>query len=373
MTRFIKYLLNEAKTSQTEDLHEIFFALSVLGEISNDKSLSNISNLTQLLVFINKIKSKLGKTQETIDMINNYIEGDLDSKQLSLLKDANKAGAIATKAIINGYNIKKNDIVSVERVFGAGESGTKIIADDKVIVNIKSGKDTIAVSLKYGAGQFNNLSVNKIIKSLYGINLGSGGILANVYKTNYGKKAIDNALQFYVKSINDNENIDIIPNNIKYPQFKKYSAKDRTIYRKAYKNLDKSIQNKYLNMKMNIHNAMDVFFDDNKSPQPSQDDYVELLSYLLRAEPDTSYLYVAKGGAKTFFIPSQDALRNHEFEINVKKTKKTGGSYKRDIDIKVGGNVIIGVDLNFRWSQGQFMGEYSQKGSRFNFDKNFKW
>lgn len=372
MSKFYNWL-NEAKTSQTEDLHEIFFALSILGKISKDNSFGSVNSIDEILNFIEKNKSKLGKKNETVNTLKEYIEGELDPKQKSLLKDAHKAGKSAIKEIIDGYNIKINDVVSVERVFGAGESGTKVIADDKVVVQIKSGKDTISISLKYGAGQFNNLSVPFIIKKLYGIEI--KGILDAVYKTSYGKRAIDDTLRYYISKINEN-NPDIedkIDNNITFDKFKRLSMPRRKVYRKLYSNLDNKIKDEYLNKKIKIHEAIDSFLDDNKTPIPSQEDYIELLSYLLRSEKDTSYLYVAKGGKKTLFMPSEDALRNHEFDIKVKKSKKTGASYKRDVDIYVDGKKIIGVDLNFRWSQGQFMGDYSQKGSKLEFDKNFDW
>ena len=380
MTRFIKYLNEkekEHKTTQTEDLHEIFFALAILGQISNGTSIKSFTSLQEILDFISKNKKKLGKVDETKSTLKNYIEGELDSKQIKLLKDADTAGKTAIEKIKAGYNIEDDKIVSVERVFGVGESGKKIIADDKVNIKIKSGSDTVLVSLKYGEGQFNNLSIPYTIKKLYGIDI--KGILSDIYnKTEYGKMAIDNALKYYISEINKQfsekiENKIKIKNSITYKDFKNIKKDIRIVYRKLYTDLNNKSKKEYGKKKKEIHKAIGAFLDDVKSPIPTQENYVELLTFLLRAEPDTSYLYVAKGGKKVFFMPSQDALKRHEYTIDLKKTKETATGYKRDIDILVNGELVIGVDLNFRWSQGQFMGEYSQKGSRIVVNQNFKW
>jgi hypothetical protein len=375
--RLEEYLITEARkaTTSTEDLHEIFFALSIAGYIQGNNQLNKVDNLTDLLSFIDNVKGKLGKKKETIDVVKIHIQDEFTKKQTSILTDAYKAGIIAIKEIMDGYNIKKNDVTSVERVFGAGASGTKIVADDKVIVNLKSGNDTISVSLKYGAGQFNNLSVKMILKYLYGINI-ERGILKEVYKTPYGKKAIDNTLHYFISEINkidwEDDNLKL-NDNIDYASYNKKPANIRNIYKGFYENLSGSVKTTYLKSKEKINDAIDMFLDDAQSPVPSQDDYVTLLSYMVRAEPDTSYLYVAKGGAKTFFIPSQDAIRNHKIEIDIKAKERTGRAYKRDLDIKVDGNVIIQMDLNFRWSSGQFIGDYGHKGSKLEVDNYFDW
>jgi len=375
--RLEEYLITEARkaTTSTEDLHEIFFALSIAGYIQGNNQLNKVDNLTDLLSFIDSVKSKLGKKKETIEVVKRHIQDEFTSKQTSILTDAHKAGIIAIIEIMNGYNIKENDVTCVERVFGAGDSGTKIIADDKVTVKISSGDDTISVSLKYGTGQFNNLSIQLILKYLYGINI-EKGILNEVYKTSYGKKAINNTLHYYISEINK---MDWANNNLKlddkidYASYNKKSADIRNIYKGFYEHLSKSTKTIYLKSKEKINDAIDMFLGDGKSPIPTQDDYTTLLSYMVRAEKDTSYLYVAKGGKKTCFMPSQDAIRNHKIGIDIKAKKVAGGSYKRDLDIRVDGDVIIQMDLNFRWAKGQFIGDYSHKGSKFEIDKSFDW
>ena len=55
--RLEEYLITEARkaTTSTEDLHEIFFALSIAGYIQGNNQLNKVDNLTDLLSFIDKI------------------------------------------------------------------------------------------------------------------------------------------------------------------------------------------------------------------------------------------------------------------------------------------------------------------------------
>jgi len=407
MTRFYNYLNEGEKTTPTEDLHEIFFALAILGQMSGNKKISSFKNLQEILKFIEgNAGEKLGEKENTIETLKKHIKGDkeaikiaaeeshkltyeermLTTKQKDLLKDAEKAGIAAIEVLIKAYKFNSaSDIDKVWRVFATGQ---KSIADD--VVEIKVGK--VLISLKYQKGQFNNLSIPFLIEKLYGINMTDSnkkknGILTTVYKTPSGKTAINNALKYYLSVINKqfctgkpNAKISIddkIEDSIEYMEFQKRQwSKKRIIYKDLYRYLNSKATKKYQDLKIKIHEAIDKLLDSNSKYVPSNDEYIELLTYLFRAEKNESYLYVASGGKKMFFMPSQNTLEKHKYRIDVVKSDgQKAAVYKRDMNIYIDGgkDPIIEVDLTFRWSQGQFNGEYVQKGTKIEVHyKNFK-
>jgi len=370
MGRFEEYLLlYEADTSSTENMHEIFFTLSFISIIIKEEGMfKNAISVDDYDNFIKKCGKILDNSSETLNTIKNYITDETQYNDLK--RDAIKAAKKSYEQILKGYNIKDINFISVGRVFGAGKSGKKILADCKIRIVMQHGKNYINISLKYGAGQTNSLSVKKILKLLYGIDLNQRGVglLHTVYKTSYGKKAIDKAFKEFLKII-EKENGDwiYINTNMTWGDFNKQSGEEKKEISQLYKS--NNSYKDYFEAKKEMNDAIEQYLEDNKNI--TDENYVELISYLLRSEKDVSYMYVAKGGNKIFFVPSEDALKNHKFTIDV--VGKNTADFVKDLLIKIDDKVIIRSGLKFRWQTGQFMADLAQKGVKIDIDKNFRF
>lgn len=196
--------LLEATTSATEDLHEIFTAMFVAGhqpveEFANADWEKEVNDAP-----------RLRNKQEHIDIISKYIGPNLPLKPeyKKLYDDAKKISDQLENNL--GYNDAE-----AERVFA---HGPKEKADIKIY---QSGRreDGLGVSLKYGEGQFNSLSPNTVLKTLFGlenlqapsINPETGkkqkvsGILTQVTKDDdKALEKIDGGAKAYINFILDN-------------------------------------------------------------------------------------------------------------------------------------------------------------------------
>jgi len=361
MTRFEDYLyLNEATTSITEDMHEIFFAMSFASILTNQEKLFIEANTFDgYIFFLDKCGTYINNKEKTIKSIEKYLLPENEKILKNLKNDAIKVSKVAYKKILQFYNNKVR-FISVERVFATGK---KIISDSIVKVDTLNGKDEIGISLKYGQGQSNNLSPIKLINILYNLNLDEG-ILKTIYKTPHGKIAINNTLREYIKLYNDN-NIDIgynINQNTTWDQWNNKSNSKRNFsISKFYRLTTKQQRKNFLSSKKEIHESIERFLNSYNI----SDKLIDVIAYMLRSMDDKSVLYMAKGGAKSFWIPSKNALKNHNFNIET-KYKNSISSYKKYLNIKLNNKTIIELDLNFRWQNGQFVGDYSQKGTKIN-------
>ena len=195
----LEIFLKEAKTTATEDLHEIFTAMFVAGHdlISQEEFYTTDWD--------KKVKlPKLSKQSLHSDVIKNYIGKDKIQKPeyYKIYQDAQ-----STASQINAKLGYPDGLIGVERVFGAGESGKKIKADIITFQNIEGFKDKVDISLKYGKGQFNSLSGSEVLSLLYNIpeddfkGLGKG-LLKQIYeKDSKFKDAIDEGVRDYLKFV----------------------------------------------------------------------------------------------------------------------------------------------------------------------------
>jgi len=205
-SRGININLREATTSATEDLHEIFTALFVVGHQPVDDIFTADWDAE-----IKKLGNKLLEPEKHANKIKEYIgDGKMNKDEYKgLYKDAQN--------ISNKLISRLDDIEQARRVFA---DSTKEKADIYVYQKGRN-KEGLGVSLKYGEGQFNSLSPTKVLKDLFGledleavgdviddqgnIRKKSDGVLTQITKENpSAKKEIDRGAQGYIKFIIDN-------------------------------------------------------------------------------------------------------------------------------------------------------------------------
>ncbi len=131
--------LKEAKTTATEDLHEIFTAMFVAGHKPVSKEKFYITDWDKEVNL-----SKLNKQSLHSDVIKSYIGKDKIQKPeyYKLYQDAQ-----LTASQINSKLGYPSGLIGVERVFGSGDSGKKIKADIISYQTIDGFKDKVDISL----------------------------------------------------------------------------------------------------------------------------------------------------------------------------------------------------------------------------------
>ena len=422
-------LLDEAATSLTETLHEIFVAMFIAGH--DQLSFDDFKEM-DIKKEIDKLSKLLEKSQ-TIKSLNQFKGKFSDSKTYQIYEDAKK---IADKINQNlGYITNNSSLIGIERIFGTGETGSKIKADIRIYQKIEGFKDKIDVSLKYGKGQFNSLSAAELIGSFYNIpesnlkRLGSG-FLTQIYAMQNEKGAkkyaerIDDGVRDYLKFVINNyekiedyrktydedpnssklssgtkaylgdpsykETLDKFPkellNNITYDQYKKSKALDKLVgekdvqraFRKAFgaQPLTTLSKKEYLPTKRAaINDTIDDFLEEFKVKDKDQNSIKDAIKYVLGSDPEDSYLYVGESGNKFQFIPSQKRIDAHEYEID-EEVKSDSANYEVDIIVKdkKTGLPLFEFDilLRFAGGGGQYTSDVSQKGSKFKvYEDNF--
>jgi len=126
---------------------------------------------------------------------------------------------------------------------------------------------------------------------------------------------------------------------------------------------------------MLINNAIDSYLGVDKK---FVDNLEEALIYILRAEPETNYLYMAEGGKKFALIPSAKQIRGKQytFKDNV-KTNDNGvidsADYQYDMDVFVDGIKAFTFDIKWRFAGkgGQWSTDLNHKGSKIIFHSGF--
>ena len=381
--------LFEVKTTATEDLHEIFSAMFVAGH----KPISKEEFYTadwEKEVNLSKLKNQSDHSKG----IRNFIGNGLSEKPeyFKIYQDAQKTASMINTKL--GYPA---GLISVERVFGGGDSGKKIKADIISYQNIDGLKDKVDISLKYGKGQFNSLSGSEVLSLLYDIPedtlTGKGsGLLKQIYdKDKKYKDAIDGGVRDYLSFIiNNYEKIDTedspltpelkkvlddfdrnLLTTITWPEWIKLKNPTHRAFRKALasKPLTKIKKEDYLpSKKVAINNTIESFLSKYKEQDKDQDKIKSLLSYILGSDENDSYLYVAEGGNKFTFIPSKKRINSHDYEIE-EKVKSDSANYQVDIIVKdkESGLPLFEFDilLRFAGEGGQYTSDLSQKGSNF--------
>ena len=396
----LEIFLKEAKTTATEDLHEIFTAMFVAGHKLLPQEEFFTADWDKEVNL-----SKLNKQSLHSDIIKKYIGKDKIQKPeyYKIYQDAQ-----STASQINAKLGYPDGLIGVERVFGAGESGKKIKADIITFQNIEGFKDKVDISLKYGKGQFNSLSGSEVLSLLYNIpeddfkGLGKG-LLKQIYeKDSKFKDAIDEGVRDYLRFVINNykkinpEKSQLTPelekvlddfdrnllNSITWPEWIKLKNPTHRAFRKAFASppLTQLKKEEYLPTKQrSINNTIEDFLEQYKKGDRNQDKIKQLLGYILDSDEDDSYLYVAEGGNKFTFIPSKKRINSHDYDIE-ENVKTDSANYQVDIIVKDKESELplfeFDILLRFAGEGGQWTSDLAQKGSNFkiyqdNFNKIF--
>jgi len=377
-----KVQINEVSTKRTEDLHEAFFAVAFAGG-----KLSSVKNFSELEKLIRKL-SMLDNKPAHIKTFKEWNSKDplFTPKDIELYTDATQLAKKAHQYL----TVNKMSPSKVSKVFGAGASGKKVIAD--AVVTLSTG-DIVAISLKFKKAQFNSLSIPMLVEKLWGIKLSKSGLLNDMYKAGY-KSDIDNAIHYYFMATYDYRDL---------PVDKKYTEKDRETLMNLKGFSNKSTWSDYLKLPVDtrrafshlyshpgvsqakkvyqsqkgmlINNAIDSYLGVDKK---FVDNLEEALIYILRAEPETNYLYMAEGGKKFALIPSAKQIRGKQytFKDNV-KTNDNGvidsADYQYDMDVFVDGIKAFTFDIKWRFAGkgGQWSTDLNHKGSKIIFHSGF--
>ena len=193
--------LEEAATTMTEELHEIFVAIFVAGHVP--LSLENFNKIPPEkwdLDSLDLLKDPK-KHVLAIKKWKNQPE-KWEKKAFELYTDAESLAKAINQKL--GYPEGLN---FVSRVF---PESTKPKGDIYTSQNKKGFKDEVQISLKYKKGQFNSLSASELVGSLYDVPtdvlLRKGtGLLGQIYEKDekYSNK-IDKGVQEYLKFIINN-------------------------------------------------------------------------------------------------------------------------------------------------------------------------
>ena len=307
--------LEEAATTMTEELHEIFVAIFVAGHVP--LSLENFNKIPPEkwdLDSLDLLKDPK-KHVLAIKKWKNQPE-KWEKKAFELYTDAESLAKAINQKL--GYPEGLN---FVSRVF---PESTKPKGDIYTSQNKKGFKDEVQISLKYKKGQFNSLSASELVGSLYDVPtdvlLRKGtGLLGQIYEKDqkYSDK-IDRGVQEYLKFIINNYK-DIDPeirekNNIdKLDDFDKNLLDNITWTQwRSMKEWHKSFQKAYSSppltkrksvvldsKKVAINSTIEEFLEDNgNKDNRTQEQIRKVLTYVLGADPENSYFYAADGGKK---------------------------------------------------------------------------
>jgi hypothetical protein len=395
-----KFSLEEANTSITEDLHEIFVAMFLADHEKIESKEKLLSYTEKDWTKLIKKLEKLENPKQHLDIILKYVNTSDPKKQNKIwdvYQDAqNLSKAIKTK-LYSGGGLK-----SVSRVFGTGLDGKKLKGDVYVRQDVEGVKsDLVDISLKFEKGQFNSLSASKLLGILYNIPEdvleGEGnGLLGQLYnkKTEY-KNAIDGGVRDYLNFILDNykqipqgkldvkhiKTLDDFDksnksNSITWPEWRKESVPIKTAFRKALASPPltqlKGEKDQLEDSKRKaINRTLDDFLKDYEI-STDQKDIQDMLIYILGAS-EKSYYYAAESGKKAFFIPSIKRIRSREYILDAKSSILKGGgesaNYVVDIIVKdkESNKPLFMFDLYLRFAgqHGQYTSDISQKGKTF--------
>jgi len=382
----IENLITEGANNRTEDLHEIFFAIAFAGgDISKAKDLKGLLNV------IDNTKLKLDKKKETIDTLKKFDKKEAfpTKKDISLYQDATNL-AKKTEKYLRSNKLKPK---SVSRVFGTGPGGTKMIAD--AVITLTNG-EIVSVSLKYGKGQFNSLSVPKLVEKMFGLKLDKG-LLKDMYKQGYAGE-IDTAFNYYQlatiagyqkveiggkyteedKKALDDSSFTVKSTWMDYLNTSIISKKGRSALSHLYHHSDNK-DGKAIHAKMKgklLNNAIDHFFEGKGTGVVKN--LEDSLIYIIRAEPKTNYLYVADGGKKFAMIPSQENIKGKKYTLKYNTQTDDDGimksaDYQYDVEVSVDGIKAFTFDIKWRFAgnAGQWDGDLQHKGSKIIFHTGF--
>jgi len=386
--------LEEASTTITEELHEIFVAIFVAGHTTLSKD--NFDNIPAKEWGLDSL-SLLIDSQKHIEVIQKWkdIPVQWDKKAFELYQDGE-----ATAKQINSTLGYPKGLKGVSRVF---PESTKPKGDIYTKQNVSGYKDEVQISLKYGKGQFNSLSASELMGTLYNIpedvlKRKGTGLLKQIYdKDSKYQEAIDKGVRSYVKFIIDNyEKIPLEKSKLKEGEKEILDNFDKSLLDtitwpewRAMKNVHDAFRHAFGSYPLTtdkkidfipskreaINKTIQQFKDEHAAAEKSQEDIIEALKYVLGSDEKDSYFYVAEAGGKMTWIPSVKRLEANQYEID-EKIKEQDANYKIDVIVKEkeSGAPLFMFDilLRFAGAGGQYTSDLAQKGTTFKiFKDNF--
>lgn len=354
-------------STDTEALHECFFVVALASQIDsqgNSSGLASVNSLRPLIELINSTRILIKDKEKIHHVFSSRIGNEPFSSEVNLRKvDAQKCAEAAYKKISELYHSPTFDYVT--RVF-EGSDGKKVVAD----ASIKVAGEILSISLKYKKGQSNNLKATTVLDSLFGIDVHGKSLMDSVYE--FDPTKIDQLLQYFVLGINThlppkNSKFFIDNKGLTYPAFKKLVSKNE-YYPLAYTTVATELVktkpeaadfvDKYKKLKSaNLTATITRYIESNKTPK---NNFTKFLTYILRCEPEKSYMYVGDSGKSIYTIPSQATLVTKE--INVKVEPKPAVDYSSHVTVFVKEELAFEFDMNFRWTKSQWVGDMSQVG-----------
>jgi len=354
-------------STDTEALHECFFVVALASQIDsqgNSSGLNSVNSLKSLTELIDSTRILIKDKEKITHVFSSRIGNQPFSSEVNLRKvDAQKCAEAAYRKISDLYQSPTFDYVT--RVF-EGSDGKKVVAD----ASIKVAGEILSISLKYKKGQLNNLKATTVLDSLFGIDVHGKSLMDSIYE--FDPTKIDQLLQYFVLGINThlppkNNKFFIDNKGLTYPVFKKLVSKNE-YYPLAYTTISTEVVktkpeasdfiDKYKKLKSaNLTSTITRYIESNKTPR---NNFIKFLTYILRCEPERSYMYVGDSGKSIYTIPSQTTLATKE--INVKVEPKPAVDYTSHVTVFVKEELAFEFDMNFRWTKSQWVGDMSQVG-----------
>ena len=409
----------------TEIFHESFFAIAYASIIAESPiEADRLQTINQFIKYIKQLKPLrdadliIADIEKYRDYIG-YPDGTIRKEKIgsyefdTMIKDAVYS---AERTYYQLNDLYGNPLMkSVERVQGAGESGKKEVADDKVyMVKYDGETETVLISLKYKAGQFGSLSVSDVLKLGFGIEMDSRGVIGEIMKDGYGA-GIQKCLKIFIESVNNyidkvggidiakqkaapkakgpsvadiplpTEHTDKTGKLVSTISYDQYQADTdiRNVYRKINESMRESDRVNYITSKKEDFNpAVDAWLKWKTENAVLSPNFIEMAGYILRADDDRAYLYVAKGGKRIHVIPSKTHIKSKIEDIDIKilrgDAEREAADYASTIVLKdisktatKGKEVLISVPVKFRWGNGQFNGELNSISSAPEFGTGF--
>lgn len=354
-------------STDTEALHECFFVIALASQIDSQgaaSGLSSVNTLKSLTDLIDSTRITIKDKEKIHQVFSSRIGNEPFSSEVNLRKlDAQRCAEAAYKKISEIYNSPTFDYVT--RVF-EGSNGKKVIAD----ASIKVADEILSISLKYKKGQLNNLKATTVLDSLFGIDVHGKSLMDSVYEFDSAK--IDQLVQYFVLGINKylppkNNKFFIDHNGLTYPAFKKLISKNE-YYPMAYTTISTEIMKtnaeasnfveNYKKLKSsNLTATINRYIESHKT---SNSNFTKFLTYILRCEPERSYMYVGDSGRSIYTIPSQATLATKE--LSVKVEPKPSVDYSSHVSVFVQEELAFEFDMNLRWTKSQWVGDMNQVG-----------
>lgn len=365
------------KSTDTEILHECFFVVALAQCIDSDGqsvAIRNSKNLSEVIHSVNNTNIKINDKEKIQLAFESIISDILDEPVLDRLYDACDCALAVYDKLVKKYETK--DFSYVMRVFSLN-SGKKSLTDAMVTAR----GETTHISLKYKTGQLNNLNVNTVLNTLFGIDVKSNqSFFENLYK--FEPTKIDELLRFFINGINTylppkDQKHRIDGSTITYPEFTKlknsyYPLAYFTLLTELSKDDEKILKfiNDYKTLKsVNLASTINRYIENKKTRSV---DLLSFLTYTLRCQNDSRYMYVSSGGKVIYDVPSKSDLLSRRIEIK-SKFKENRSDYTSDISVFIDEKLVFEFEIIFRWTKSQWNGDLSQVGKNlkvYEFDWN---